>query len=108
MDDMLPQLAKDKKNLVMVIPISFVGDHIETLHEIDIEYAHLAKEAGITEFKRMPSLNTEPVFVNCLANLIEKQFSIQKCVLTTCRCLQYSKNSVPPTSLNKLIQENFR
>ncbi|MBW7874687.1 MAG: ferrochelatase [Candidatus Cloacimonetes bacterium] len=93
MDDMLLQLGKEQKHQVLVIPVSFVGDHIETLHEIDIEYAHLAKEAGITEFKRMPSLNTEPVFVDCLKNLIETKYDIHKCSLKVCRCFLYQKLS---------------
>ena len=33
---------------VMAVPIAFTSDHIETLYEIDIEYAKEAKEAGIT------------------------------------------------------------
>ncbi len=33
---------------VLAVPIAFTSDHIETLYEIDIEYAHAAKEAGIT------------------------------------------------------------
>lgn len=61
--------AKGKKK-VLVIGIAFTSDHIETLSEIDIEYAHLAKEVGISEFKRAPSLNGEPLFQDALADMV--------------------------------------
>jgi protoporphyrin/coproporphyrin ferrochelatase len=56
------------KNLV-VVPISFVSEHIETLEEIDIEYRELAEIAGIHNFRRVPALNTHPVFIRALADL---------------------------------------
>ncbi|MGW8267959.1 MAG: ferrochelatase, partial [Longimicrobiales bacterium] len=61
--------AKGKKK-VLVIGIAFTSDHIETLSEIDIEYAHLAKEVGITHFKRAPALNGEPLFQDALAAIV--------------------------------------
>jgi len=61
--------AKGKKK-VLVIGIAFTSDHIETLSEIDIEYAHLAKEVGITDFKRAPALNGEPLFQDALADIV--------------------------------------
>ncbi len=61
--------AKGVKDLV-VVPISFVSEHIETLQEIDIEYRELAEESGIHNFRRVPALNTNPVFINALADLV--------------------------------------
>ena len=46
---------------VIVVPIAFTSDHIETLSELDIEYAHVAKIAGVTNFIRAGALNDEPV-----------------------------------------------
>ncbi len=60
---------KGVKDLV-VVPISFVSEHIETLQEIDIEYRELAEESGIHNFRRVPALNTNPVFINALADLV--------------------------------------
>ena len=60
---------KGVKDLV-VVPISFVSEHIETLQEIDIEYRELAEESGIHNFRRVPALNTNPVFINALAELV--------------------------------------
>ncbi len=61
--------SKSVKDLV-VVPISFVSEHIETLQEIDIEYRELAEESGIHNFRRIPALNTNPVFINALAELV--------------------------------------
>ena len=69
-DDKLQELATNGcKNLLMV-PLSFVSDHIETLHEIDIEYAEEAHKMGISEFRRIESLNSSPTFICCLAELV--------------------------------------
>jgi ferrochelatase len=61
--------AKGVKDLV-VVPISFVSEHIETLQEIDIEYREVAEEAGIHNFRRVPAPNTHPVFIQALAELV--------------------------------------
>jgi len=60
-----------RKNLLMV-PLSFVSDHIETLYEIDIQYAEEAKALGIERFVRSESLNSSPLFLECLADLVRK------------------------------------
>lgn len=60
-----------RKNLLMV-PLSFVSDHIETLHEIDIQYAEEAKALGIERFERTPALNSSPLFLECLADLVRQ------------------------------------
>lgn len=59
------------KNLLMV-PLSFVSDHIETLYEIDIQYGEEAKVLGIENFRRSPSLNSSPIFIDCLADLVRR------------------------------------
>lgn len=61
--------ANGCKNLLMV-PLSFVSDHIETLYEIDIQYRDEAEKLGITDFKRTEALNSSPAFINCLAELV--------------------------------------
>jgi ferrochelatase len=69
-DDMLKELATTGCRNLLVVPLSFVSDHIETLHEIDIEYAEEARKLGISDFRRTESLNTSKAFINCLADLI--------------------------------------
>jgi len=58
-----------KKNL-LIVPIAFVSDHIETLFEVDLEYGELAEKVGITGFKRAESLNDDPDFVQAMGDLV--------------------------------------
>ena len=69
-DDKLRELAQDGCKELLMVPLSFVSDHIETLHEIDIEYAEEARKLGIKTFRRMESLNSSPTFIRCLAELV--------------------------------------
>jgi protoporphyrin/coproporphyrin ferrochelatase len=62
---------------LLVVPISFVCDHIETLYEIDITCAALARERGVENFRRAPSLNTSPIFIDCLAELVVRESRIR-------------------------------
>lgn len=68
----LKRLAGEGRKNVLMVPLSFVSDHIETLHEIDIQYAEEAAGLGITCFMRSPSLNSSPLFLECLADLVRK------------------------------------
>lgn len=54
----------------MVVPVSFVSDHIETLQEIDISYRDVALSAGIKDFRRVAALNTHPAFIEALAAIV--------------------------------------
>jgi ferrochelatase len=62
---------------LLIVPVSFVCDHIETLYEIDITYAALAREQGIVNFRRAPALNTSPLFIDCLADLVVREARIR-------------------------------
>ena len=55
---------------MLVIPISFLTEHIETLHEINIEAREQAESLGITEFHMMPALNDSPLLIRALADLV--------------------------------------
>lgn len=67
--DMLEKLANDGCKEVLMVPISFVSDHVETLYEIDIQYKELADDLGIA-LKRTESLNDKPQFVKALKELV--------------------------------------
>ncbi len=70
-DDMIKDLAgRGVKNL-LVVPISFVSDHIETLYEIDMLYRDMAAALGMV-LKRTESLNTSPQFIDALRHLVEE------------------------------------
>jgi ferrochelatase len=68
--DVIAELGAEGVESVLVVAISFVSDHIETLHEIDVEFADLAQEAGIAHFHRAPSLNDSPLFLEALRDLV--------------------------------------
>ena len=68
-EDALVELGEKEIKDLLVVPISFVSEHIETLQEIDLEYREIAQEAGITNFKRVPAPNTHAEFINALCNL---------------------------------------
>lgn len=67
--EMMKQLSKKGCGKILMVPISFVSDHVETLCEIDIQYRELAEELGM-QFARTPSLNTDPLFIKGLAKLV--------------------------------------
>lgn len=69
-EDAIQSLGAEGVTNLLVVPVSFVSEHIETLQEIDIEYREIAEEAGIHHFQRVPALNTHPVFVQDLADLV--------------------------------------
>jgi ferrochelatase len=61
--------ARGQKH-VLVVPIAFTSDHIETLSELDREYGEVAHEAGITHYRRAPALNDRPRFLDALAEMV--------------------------------------
>lgn len=70
LDATLEDLAASGTRAVLVVPVSFVTDHIETLHEIDIEARETALRLGIRNFEVMPALNDSLVFIRALAELV--------------------------------------
>ncbi len=70
MHETIKRLAAAGSKRVLVVPISFVSDHVETLHEIDIEHREQARELGIAEYRIMPGLNDSPDFIRALAGLV--------------------------------------
>ncbi|MGI2904539.1 ferrochelatase [Tolypothrix sp. VBCCA 56010] len=69
-EDALKELGATGVKDLVVVPISFVSEHIETLQEIDIEYREVAEESGIENFRRVPAPNTHPLFIRALADLV--------------------------------------
>ena len=71
-EDAIEELAEKGVKDLVVVPISFVSEHIETLQEIDIEYRELAEEAGINGFYRVPALDTDETFITDLADMVDE------------------------------------
>lgn len=70
-EEMLHRLSKRGIKNLLVVPISFVSDHIETLYEIDIIYKKMAEELGVN-LKRTGSLNTSSKFIEALKDMVIK------------------------------------
>jgi protoporphyrin/coproporphyrin ferrochelatase len=74
--DTIRKLADQGCRSLLVLPISFVSDHVETLYEIDIQYHELAQELGIKLY-RTESLNITPDFISSLKNSVLSHISIK-------------------------------
>ncbi|HEX7335622.1 MAG TPA: ferrochelatase [Gemmatimonadales bacterium] len=70
-EQVLRRLGARGQKHVLVVPIAFTSDHIETLSELDREYGEVAHEAGITHYKRAPALNDRPLFLDGLARIVK-------------------------------------
>jgi ferrochelatase len=62
--------AGAERRALVVAPIAFVSEHSETLVELDMEYAHLARESGVPAYRRAPTVSTAPPFIEGLAGLV--------------------------------------
>jgi protoporphyrin/coproporphyrin ferrochelatase len=69
-DDSIKKAAADGK-AILLSPIAFVSEHIETLVELDIEYRHLADGLGVKQYMRAPALGVDAGFIGTLADLVE-------------------------------------
>jgi ferrochelatase len=69
-EEVIDNLAAQGKKALLMVPVSFVSDHIETLYEIDILYKEQALSRGIVEYRRTGSLNTDPAFIDALAQIV--------------------------------------
>jgi len=66
----LKTLGERNTHNVLVVPVAFVSDHVETLSEINIEARGEAAHYGIRQFELMPGLNDDPTFIRALAGLV--------------------------------------
>ncbi|KAJ3275920.1 hypothetical protein HDV01_006787 [Terramyces sp. JEL0728] len=99
-DDAIVGYAKKGIKNLLVVPIAFVSDHIETLFELDLEYGHLAEENNIG-YKRVESLNADPLFIDALGDILDNhlkggahcsnQFALRCPSCTSAKC-KHMKN----------------
>jgi protoporphyrin/coproporphyrin ferrochelatase len=68
----IPKLAQEGVTRLVLVPVSFVSEHSETLYEMDILYRDLAAECGITDYRRVPAMNCRQDFIDALATLVER------------------------------------
>jgi len=70
-EDEIARAGADNKALI-VVPIAFVSEHSETLVELDIEYAELAKKEGVPIYERVPAVAVHPDFIGSLAAMVRR------------------------------------
>jgi len=78
-DDAIKGLSENGYKNVLLIPIAFTSDHIETLYELDLEYiGELGAECGIENIHRAESLNDSPIFIQGMAELVKSHLDENK------------------------------
>ncbi|CAG5074336.1 Similar to FeCh: Ferrochelatase [Cotesia congregata] len=71
-DEAIKGYVKQGKKHFIIVPIAFVNEHIETLHELDIEYCdELAHELKIDKIRRAAAPNDHPLFIKALADIVK-------------------------------------
>lgn len=71
-ESVIRRLGERGDRSVVVVPIAFTSDHIETLSELDIEYGLVARRAGIVHYVRAPALNDRPTFLEALGDVVHR------------------------------------
>lgn len=78
-DEAIKGLCERGRKNILLVPIAFTSDHIETLYELDIEYSQvLAKKCGAENIRRAESLNGNPLFSKALADLVYSHIQSNK------------------------------
>lgn len=72
LSETLRELSGSGAPPLVLVPVSFVSDHIETLYELDIQHRRMAEDLGFPFFERAPALNTRPDFIEALAKLVRE------------------------------------
>jgi ferrochelatase len=75
-DEAVRDLAARKVSQLLLVPVSFVSEHIETLYELDILYRGVAQEVGLPHYRRVPAMNTGQDFIDALANLVMRTLAV--------------------------------
>ena len=69
-DETIDELGKSRGGHLLIFPMSFTSDHIETLYEMDVTYKTQALEAGFESYHRVPGANDDMEFTECLADIL--------------------------------------
>ena len=71
----IAELGQKGVKEIVIVPVSFVSDHIETLYEIDIELKEVALKNGIKNFIRTESFNDDPAFIRLLTDMVMEKIT---------------------------------
>jgi protoporphyrin/coproporphyrin ferrochelatase len=66
----IDKLAAEGVKNMLVVPIAFASDHLETLYEVGIEFRHMAMQKGVRQFEVTEGLNESEKFIEALAGLV--------------------------------------
>ena len=61
---------------MLLVPVAFASDHLETLFELGIEYRRQANEKGVVQYEVTEGLNDSPKFIQALADLVFEKAGI--------------------------------
>ena len=89
-NETIPALASEGVSQLMLVPVSFVSEHSETLYEMDILYRDAAVEAGIRHYRRVPALNCRPDFIEALATIVERALPCDATPQSPAACIHSS------------------
>ena len=81
-DQVIEQAAKDGKSIILS-PIAFVSEHIETLVELDIEYAEIAKSENAAAYLRAPALSISDAFIEGLSQLVASALAADQSIISS-------------------------
>lgn len=73
----IQKLAADGVKKMLVVPIAFASDHLETLYEVGIEFRHQAMQAGVEQFEVTLGLNDSSKFIDALAQLVFEKVGVE-------------------------------
>ncbi len=73
--DVLPELAAAGHRDVVVAPVQFLADHLETLYDVDVAGREQAEAAGFSRFMRISAPNAAPDFIDALASVVRGELA---------------------------------
>jgi ferrochelatase len=73
----IERLGHEGVKEMLVVPLSFVTEHIETLHEINIEAREEAEKVGVEKYRMMPAVGDSPLFIAALKDLVLRAVGIE-------------------------------
>jgi ferrochelatase len=72
LDSTMAELHEAGARQLLIAPVGFLADHVETLYDLDIAAAEHARSLGFIQFERMPAMNTRPAFLDALEGVAKK------------------------------------
>jgi ferrochelatase len=78
-DVLLRRLGAEGVRELVLVPLSFVADHVETLDEMDLRLREVALSSGVRDVRRARALNDSPAFIEALAGLVRRRIGASAC-----------------------------